>query len=86
MHMKLTVIVKISHDHPDHQSVINIAVVTITSNMFSMLYLVIMMMIITWNMFSMSYFISLKVGRLPASHCQHSLIRLYTPVRIIRMK
>ena len=32
---------------------------------------------ITWNMFSMSYFISLKVGLLAASHCQHSRIRLH---------
>ena len=34
---------------------------------FYVVMIITMMLMVTWNMFSMSYFISLKVGRLPAS-------------------
>ena len=51
---------------------------------FYVVMIITMMMMATWNMFSMSYFISLKVGRLPASHCQHSRIRLSTTIVTMR--
>ena len=65
MHVRLSLIVKISHDYP-----------TIATVWFIIIIIMPVLSTVTWNMFSMSYFISLNVGLLLASHCQHSRIKL----------
>ena len=69
MHMRLSLIVKISHDYP--------TISTISTVRFIIIIIIMpILSTVTWNMFSMSYFISLNVGLLLASHCQHSRIKL----------
>ena len=68
MHVRLSLIVKISHDYS--------TISTISTVRFIVIIIMPILSTVTWNMFSMSYFISLNVGLLLASHCQHSRIKL----------
>ena len=68
MHVRSSLIVKITHDYP--------TISTISTVRFIIMIIMPILSTVTWNMFSMSYFISLNVGLLLASHCQHSRIKL----------